>query len=385
MAFTPLGTSGSNIQSPHFLESNFETVWSAVSTEGTPFPDTVLGTTQEDNGMGLSWQFSIPPGGGEGAGVVITTTVSRNGTPPPANPCAAPGSGPTVTIASDQGRTSYARGETASVSVAAGGPNLTSNPSAANVPISTATPGSFTVARSATNSCGTANASFVYTVTPDKIENLPPPVLGKTVNVEPVSGEVFVKLPPGYTPPAGGYARLAGPLPSATESLSKGVGFIPLSEARQIPVGSTLDTSAGVARLATASTTKGQLQTGDFEAGIFKLLRQRKQQGLTELGIVDNHSARQVCASSGKQARISSGHPSAKVLGHLTADSHGHFTARGQFSAATVRGTVWGVLNRCDGTLTRVTRGVVTVRDFRRRKTITLFTGQTYLAKAPHR
>src|SRR5262249_13910179 len=133
---------------------------------------------------------------------------------------------------------------------------------------------------------------------------------------------------------------------------SKGVGFIPLAEARQIPVGSILDTTAGVARLATATATAAQ-QTGDFETGIFKLLQQRQQRGLTELDIIDNHSA-SLCASAGKAragaARTAGAHPSSKVLGRLLANSHGHFTVRGQFSSATVRGTVWGVRNRCDGT-----------------------------------
>ena len=75
---------------------------------------------------------------------------------------------------------------------------------------------------------------------------------------------------------------------------------------------------------------------------------------------------------------------SSKTLGRVNASGHGHFAVHGQYSAATVRGTVWSVANRCEGTLTHVTRGVVSVRDFRRRKTITLFTGQSYLAKAPH-
>jgi hypothetical protein len=158
-----------------------------------------------------------------------------------------------------------------------------------------------------------------------------------------------------------------------------------LTEARQIPLGSILDTSSGVVHITTATTasTKGKLQFGNFEAGIFKLLQARKQKGLTELNIVDNHSARQLCASKGK-ARIAAKHLSSKLLGRLTGTAHGKFTTRGQYSAATVRGTAWGVQNRCDGTLTKVTRGVVSVRDFRQRKTITLFTGQTYLAKAPH-
>jgi hypothetical protein len=74
---------------------------------------------------------------------------------------------------------------------------------------------------------------------------------------------------------------------------------------------------------------------------------------------------------------------SSSVLGRLNSSDHGKFTARGQYSAATVRGTVYSVTNECAGTLTAVSRGEVSVRDFVRRKTITLFAGQHYLAKAP--
>jgi len=208
------------------------------------------------------------------------------------------------------------------------------------------------------------------------------------VNVAPVSGVVYIELPLGAT--------LASFSPSALPSeafaaLTKGRAFVPLTEARQIPVGSILDTTAGVVGITTATTAsaKGKVQSGDFGAGIFKLLQQRRQRGLTELNIIDNHPASQLCATTGKGKKASiaaraGGHPSSKVLGRLTVNSHGHFTARGQYSAATVRGTIWGVQNRCDGTLTRVVRGALSVRDFRLRKTITLFTGQTYLAKAPH-
>ena len=238
----------------------------------------------------------------------------------------------------------------------------------------------------ATNSAGSALGPDQILQTPADPPP-PPPVLGKSANVAPVSGVVYIELPPGAT--------LASFLPSALPSeafaaLTKGRAFVPLTEARQIPFGSTLDTSAGVARITTATTAsaKGKVQFGDFGAGIFKLLQQRRQRGLTELNIIDNHPASQLCATTGKGKKASiaaraGGHPSSKVLGRLTVNSHGHFTARGQYSAATVRGTIWGVQNRCDGTLTRVVRGALSVRDFRLRKTITLFTGQTYLARAP--
>jgi hypothetical protein len=235
----------------------------------------------------------------------------------------------------------------------------------------------------ASNSAGSALGPDQILTTPADPPP-PPPVLGKTANVAPVSGIVYVELPVGAT--LASFSPSALPL-QAFAALTKGRAFIPLTEARQIPFGSILDTSAGVAHITTASvaSARGKLQFGDFGAGIFKLLQRRRQRGLTELDIIDNHSARQVCASKGKRARAASGHPSSKVLGRLRVTSHGHFTARGQYSAATVRGTTWGVQNRCDGTLTRVVRGVLSVRDFRLRKTITLFTGQTYLARAPHR
>jgi len=61
----------------------------------------------------------------------------------------------------------------------------------------------------------------------------------------------------------------------------------------------------------------------------------------------------------------------------------GRFSTRGRYSAATVRGTIWTVADRCDGTLTTVKRGRVAVRDLRRRRTIVLKAGKRYLARAP--
>ncbi len=237
----------------------------------------------------------------------------------------------------------------------------------------------------ATNGAGsTLGADQVLTTPADPPP--PPPVLGKAANVVPVSGIVYIELPAG--------AKLASvspfqPLSLATAALAapkKGLQFIPLTEARQIPVGSTLDTTGGVVQVTTATTAskKGKVQSGDFGAGLFKLLQNRRQRGLTELDILNVHP-RQVCASTGKaHAAAKSKHLSNTVLGRLNSNDHGKFTTRGQYSAATVRGTVYSVINECAGTLTEVNRGLVSVRDFARRKTITLHAGGHYLAKAPH-
>ena len=238
----------------------------------------------------------------------------------------------------------------------------------------------------ATNSAGSVMGANQTLNTP--ADPPPPlPVLGKSVNVTPVSGIVYVELPAGAT--------LASVSPfspftlgaQAFQALTKGQAFIPLTEARQIPVGSTLEATGGVVGITTATTAsrKGKLQSGDFGAGIFKLLQSRRQKGLTDLNIIDNRSASQVCATVGKKGKARAAKLSSKTLGRVNASGHGHFAVRGRYSAATVRGTVWSVANRCEGTLTHVTRGVVSVRDFRRRKTITLFTGESYLARGPIR
>ena len=67
----------------------------------------------------------------------------------------------------------------------------------------------------------------------------------------------------------------------------------------------------------------------------------------------------------------------------LWGNGKGRFTTKGRYSSATVRGTHWLVQDRCDGTLTRVLRGVVKVQDFRHHKTVNVRAGHTYLATAP--
>jgi hypothetical protein len=62
--------------------------------------------------------------------------------------------------------------------------------------------------------------------------------------------------------------------------------------------------------------------------------------------------------------------------------ARGRFRTRGRYSAATVRGTTWTVADRCDGTLTSVTSGVVVVRDLRKRRNVIVRAHRSYLARA---
>jgi len=73
--------------------------------------------------------------------------------------------------------------------------------------------------------------------------------------------------------------------------------------------------------------------------------------------------------------------PSSSVVRQLWGHAHGNFRTTGHYSSATIRGTIWGVQDRCDGTLTTAIDDVVTVVDTVLGKTVSLNPGQTYLAK----
>jgi hypothetical protein len=169
----------------------------------------------------------------------------------------------------------------------------------------------------------------------------------QSISLQRVSGTVLVKLP--------GSAR-----------------FVPLSAARQVLVGTVVDVR-GWRRPTAAYPIPGQSAIGDFQAGVFEVKQNRAGGGRTTLRIEDTQSERAGCA----------GAHGASQLGLLLGDATGRFRTDGRFSAATVRGTKWGVRDRCDGTLTIVRRGVMVVTDFRLHKNVLLHAGQTYLAKAP--
>ena len=173
----------------------------------------------------------------------------------------------------------------------------------------------------------------------------------------PVSGKVLVR-PPGAA------------------------AFTPLSALRAVPVGTLVDTTAGRVRLTSANPAPGGVQSGQFFQGNFQIRQPASGGGLVSL-VLRDASARQVACrpAPARLARVAA--VSKRILGLLRGTAKGHFRTVGRFSAATVLGTQWGVRDRCDGTLTVVTEGAVSVQNFVTHKTVTVRTGQTYLAKAP--
>ena len=62
-------------------------------------------------------------------------------------------------------------------------------------------------------------------------------------------------------------------------------------------------------------------------------------------------------------------------------DRRGRFRTHGRNSVATVHGTRWLTEDRCDGTLTRVTEGAVSVRATRGGKRKLVRAGSSYFVK----
>jgi TolB protein len=199
---------------------------------------------------------------------------------------------------------------------------------------------------------------------------VPPPVLGRSVDVHAVSGQVLIKLP--------GRAAQARAAAAA--------GFVPLTQARQIPVGSLLDTRRGVVSLTSAAGSGKLTYAGSFHGAVFAVGQQARGQsrGLTQLSLVEKGITGLSGCTSPAQAAIARARKlPPRVLQALHSSVHGKFRTRGRYSSATVRGTIWDTIDRCDGSLTVVHRGVVLVNDFRRRRTVRLTAGHRYLAKAP--
>jgi len=183
------------------------------------------------------------------------------------------------------------------------------------------------------------------------IEQLPPPVTGKTVNVSVRKGRIFIKIPPSKK-------------------------FVELKNAMQIPVGATIDSRKGRVNLVTTTAKPGETQLAWFYDGVFKVGQTRGAKPITDLGLAE------ALAKCPKAKSSASAAAAKKKTRKLWGEGKGAFRTTGKFSSATVRGTKWVVTDTCQGTITRVTQGSVLVRDFKRRKNVVVRAGKQYLARS---
>ena len=177
---------------------------------------------------------------------------------------------------------------------------------------------------------------------------LPAPTPGQDVNATPIAGDVLVKV--AGTPQ-----------------------FVPLSVPSLVPVGSQLDATKGRVEL-TAARAGGITDTSQFYDGTFQVT-QPTPTAIAELRLVLGDFS--VCSLPS----FTAADKNKRRVRRLWGSGKGKFRTRGRYSSATVRGTVWKTEDRCDGTLTQVQEGSVTVRDIGRKKDIVVRAGKSYLAE----
>jgi hypothetical protein len=155
--------------------------------------------------------------------------------------------------------------------------------------------------------------------------------------------------------------------------------FVPLTGVTEIPVGSQVDTTHGVIKLV-AGLGGGRTNSARFNDGLFKILQKHTRNAYMTLVLLGGNFG--VCRGRALST-LGADAKRKRPVRRLWGNGKGRFTTKGRYSSATVRGTHWLVQDRCDGTLTRVLRGVVRVQDFHKHKTINVRAGKSYLAKAP--
>jgi hypothetical protein len=204
----------------------------------------------------------------------------------------------------------------------------------------------FTTAAAPAQSGGSEQSEAAKEAAPKPVKPPKAPVLGRTLAAGPRAGTVRVRKPHG--------------------------GFVKLAAGADVPSGAIVDATHGTVALTSALAT-GKTQTAEFGGGRFKVRQSRD-------GMVDVYlrgsigSCRARVASIARKRRVRS----RSLWGR---DHGGRYRTHGANSVATVRGTRWLTRDTCAGTLTKVTRGVVSVRDLQRKRTVTVRAGHSYLAR----
>ena len=192
---------------------------------------------------------------------------------------------------------------------------------------------------------------------PEDLRGVPLPKQGVSVVVAPARGTILVRRP--------GSKR-----------------FKRLGDAGRVPVGSIVDAREGRVRLVSAIGAGGAVQSGLFWGSKFKAGQRRKGNGMTTLTLRGGNLAACRRASASTSAVAAASKKRKKHRRRLWArDRNGRFRTHGNDSVATARGTAWLTEDRCDGTLTRVTGGAVSVRDLRRHRSVLVEAGHSYLAR----
>jgi Ca2+-binding RTX toxin-like protein len=209
-------------------------------------------------------------------------------------------------------------------------------------------------------SCGGRGRDFVIADASDQVDaDCNPERVDTGVDQRPEAGRTHVIAP------------AAGAIAMSPAGIRRQV---PMVDQLELPVGSLVNARRGSVRLTADPGAGGGSQAGTFRGGKFRVDQTGGRRPLTELTLKGANLSKRRCGTG-------TAHASARPKRRLFANARGRFRTRGRNSTATVRGTTWVTQDSCAGTLTRVIKGSVAVRDFRLRKTRIVRAGRSYLAR----
>jgi hypothetical protein len=182
---------------------------------------------------------------------------------------------------------------------------------------------------------------------------------------------------PGATLATGGGGSAQTPVATATTTGSVLVDGRPF-DGGSVAYGSTVDVTRGALDLR-ADVGRVRLYGQGTVPARFKIARARiGGAAVIELRLASNRGS---CGGRALAARTKKDKPLTRLWG----SGKGRFRTKTQFVAATVKGTIWKTEDSCSGSLVAVRRGVVSVTDLVKRKTLAVGAGRSYFARAPRR
>ncbi|MBV9944628.1 MAG: hypothetical protein JO262_21065 [Solirubrobacterales bacterium] len=186
--------------------------------------------------------------------------------------------------------------------------------------------------------CGAVAGDLVSAATGTSAEAPPAPVFGKSVDVAPVSGTVFVQRP--------------------------GKPSLPLRTQSQIPLGSVLDAQTGTVQVTSATAPTGSTRVGTFAGAVFEVLQGKHDGGVTQMRFVREGFSDCAKASAAKIRHHR------RYRAYAAADTGFVMMARDASSTPSTGRATWQVGDECDGTRTTPKTGAVTVAIPEQRRTL---------------
>lgn len=188
-------------------------------------------------------------------------------------------------------------------------------------------------------------------------------------------------LPAAVPPQVGKHMKVSRKRGRVKVMLPGALEYVELGDSASVPVNSLVSARGGTVAVTSARNLSGGTQTARFSGGTFRLAQRRSSRPITDLVMAGGNFRQCRAASAGRSVATTSARRTRRVR-RLWGSGKGRFRTRGRHGAATVRGTIWLTEDRCDGTLVRVRRGKVAVRDLRKRRTVMVRAGGSYLARA---